>query len=87
MDIVKFLTAVEALCAGEFPEAGHRTVELATGHGTRAVDALIRAQRRAVKIRVLMDNTNLVDIPNPGFRRLRATFRKVNKTLPMKRRS
>ncbi len=52
-----------------------------------AVDALIRAQRRGVKIRVLMDNTNLVDIPNPGFRRLRATFRKYNKTVPMKRRS
>ena len=31
-----------------------------------AVDALLRAQARGVKIRVLMDNTNLVDIPNPG---------------------
>ena len=31
-----------------------------------AVDALLRAQARGVKVRVLMDNTNLVDIPNPG---------------------
>jgi phosphatidylserine/phosphatidylglycerophosphate/cardiolipin synthase-like enzyme len=52
-----------------------------------AVDALVRAQARGVKIRVLMDNTNLVDIPNPGFRRLRATFHKYNQKLPMNRRS
>ncbi|MBX7553067.1 hypothetical protein [Streptomyces sp. NPDC004232] len=47
MDIVKFLTAVEALCAGEFPEAGHRTVELATSHRTRADDAQIRERTAA----------------------------------------
>ncbi|OIJ93682.1 hypothetical protein BIV25_23410 [Streptomyces sp. MUSC 14] len=42
MDIAKCLSAVESLCTGEFPEAGHRTVELATSHGTRADDALNR---------------------------------------------
>ena len=39
-----------------------------------AVDALLRAQARGVKVRVLMDNTNLVDIPNPGFKRLKASL-------------
>ena len=43
-----------------------------------AVDALLRAQARGVKVRVLMDNTNLVDIPNPGFKRLKASFKRVN---------
>ncbi len=52
-----------------------------------AVDALLRAQARGVKLRVLMDNTNLVDIPNPGFKRLRAGFKRANQKLPMKRRS
>ena len=41
-----------------------------------AVDALLRAQARGVKVRVLMDNTNLVDIPNPGFERLKASFKR-----------
>jgi hypothetical protein len=52
-----------------------------------AVDALIRAQQRGVKIRVLMDNTNLVDIPNPGFRRLKATLKRGNQGLPQRKRS
>jgi phosphatidylserine/phosphatidylglycerophosphate/cardiolipin synthase-like enzyme len=52
-----------------------------------AVDALLRAQRRGVKIRVLMDNTNLVDIPNPGFRRLKASFKRYNQQLGPKKRS
>jgi hypothetical protein len=43
-----------------------------------AVDALLRAQERGVKVRVLMDNTNLVDIPNPGFKRLRASLKRGN---------
>jgi phosphatidylserine/phosphatidylglycerophosphate/cardiolipin synthase-like enzyme len=43
-----------------------------------AVDALLRAQARGVKVRVLMDNTNLVDIPNPGFERLKASFKRAN---------
>ena len=52
-----------------------------------AVDALIRAQLRGVKIRVLMDNTNLVDVPNPGFKRLKATFKRNNQKIPQQRRS
>jgi hypothetical protein len=52
-----------------------------------AVDALIRAQLRGVKVRVLMDNTNLVDIPNPGFVRLKATLKRNNQKLPQRRRS
>jgi phosphatidylserine/phosphatidylglycerophosphate/cardiolipin synthase-like enzyme len=52
-----------------------------------AVDAMLRAQKRGVKLRVLMANTNLVDIPNPGFVRLRAGFKRNNQTLPMRRRS
>lgn len=52
-----------------------------------AVDALIAAQRRGVKLRVLMDNTNLVDIPNPGFRRLKATFKRYNQNLGPRKRS
>ena len=43
-----------------------------------AVDALLRAQARGVRVRVLMDNTNLVDVPNPGFKRLRASFKRAN---------
>ena len=52
-----------------------------------AVDSLLRAQARGVKIRVLMDNTNLVDIPNPGFRRLKAGFKRANQDIKMQRRS
>ena len=53
-----------------------------------AVDALLRAQARGVKVRVLMDNTNLVDIPNPGFQRLKAGFRRANQDdIKMSRRS
>ncbi len=52
-----------------------------------AVDALLRAQARGVKVRVLMDNTNLVDIPNPGFGRLKHSLKRGNQSLPQKRRS
>jgi hypothetical protein len=34
-----------------------------------------------------MDNTNLVDIPNPGFVRLKATLKRNNQKLPQRRRS
>ncbi|HET9997843.1 MAG TPA: phospholipase D-like domain-containing protein [Nocardioides sp.] len=49
-----------------------------------AVDALLRAQARGVKVRVLMDNTNLVDIPNPGFKRLKAGFKHANQRMEIK---
>jgi PLD-like domain len=52
-----------------------------------AVDALLRAQARGVKIRVLMDNTNLVDIPNPGFKRLKAGLKRGNQDRKQTRRS
>jgi phosphatidylserine/phosphatidylglycerophosphate/cardiolipin synthase-like enzyme len=52
-----------------------------------AVDALLDAQRRGVKVRVLMANTNLVDVPNPGFKRLRAGLKRGNQTVPSSRRS
>jgi phosphatidylserine/phosphatidylglycerophosphate/cardiolipin synthase-like enzyme len=52
-----------------------------------AVDALLRAQARGVKVRVLMDNTNLVDIPNPGFVRLKNSLKRGNLDLPQQRRS
>jgi phosphatidylserine/phosphatidylglycerophosphate/cardiolipin synthase-like enzyme len=52
-----------------------------------AVTALLRAQARGVKVRVLMDNTNLVDIPNPGFKRLKAGFKHGNQGRKMSRRS
>ncbi len=35
-------------------------------------DALLRAQRRGVRVRLLMDNVNNVEIENGAFRRLRA---------------
>lgn len=35
-----------------------------------AVNALLAAQRRGVKIRVLIDRSNLTEIPNPSFGRL-----------------
>ncbi|MEO6511811.1 MAG: phospholipase D-like domain-containing protein, partial [Nocardioides sp.] len=52
-----------------------------------AVDALLQAQARGVKVRVLMDNTNLVDIPNPGFVRLKNSLKRGNQALPQQKRS
>ncbi len=52
-----------------------------------AVDALLRAQERGVKVRVLMDNTNLVDIPNPGFKRLKAGLKRGNQDRKQSRHS
>src|SRR4051794_29839195 len=52
-----------------------------------AVDALLAAQERGVKVRVLMDNTNLVDIPNPGFKRLKAGLKRGNQDRKQSRRS
>lgn len=52
-----------------------------------AVDALLAAQRRGVKIRVLMDDSNLTEIDNPYFRRLRRGFLAENKNHAPDRRS
>lgn len=46
-----------------------------------SVDSLLAAQRRGVTLRVLMDDSNLTEIPNPFFRRLRAGFTAQNKKL------
>lgn len=53
-----------------------------------AVDALLEAQRRGVKIYVLMDATNQSrEVPNPYFARLQAGFNRYNKVVPSTRRS
>ena len=51
-------------------------------------DALLRAQRRGVRVRLLMDDSNSSKfVPNPPFRRLRAGLRNGNKSFPATRRS
>ncbi len=45
-----------------------------------ATNALLRAQQRGVRVRVLIDNTNLVDVPNPSYRRLVGGLRAGNKS-------
>ena len=52
-----------------------------------AVDALLARQDRGVKVRVLMDQTTLVDIPNPGFERLKAGLKRGNQGGKQSRRS
>ncbi|GHE02660.1 hypothetical protein [Streptomyces alanosinicus] len=58
MDIAKYLTVIDALCAGEFPAddgrsapdgtaAGDRTVALETSRGTSAGDASVRERALA----------------------------------------
>lgn len=51
------------------------------------VDALIGAQRRGVTVRVLMDDSNRTEIPNPSFRRLQSTLQKNNARWPQHRHS
>ena len=54
----------------------------------RAVDALLDAQRRGVKIRLLMDSANRsASKPNPAFSRLKAGLRNGNKGRRAKNRS
>ncbi|HWJ07971.1 MAG TPA: phospholipase D-like domain-containing protein, partial [Nocardioides sp.] len=44
-----------------------------------AVDALIAAQHRGVRVLVIMDATNVsAEVPNPGFKRLRASLASFN---------
>lgn len=45
----------------------------------RSVDALIAAQRRGVRVRVLMDRSNRTELPNPSFNRLVSSLAKYNK--------
>jgi hypothetical protein len=46
-----------------------------TSQGT---DALLRAQGRGVRVRLLMDNANRVEVDNPPYRRLRAGLHRGN---------
>ena len=45
---------------------------------SEGADALLRAQRRGVRVRLLMDIRNRTDIDNPPFRRLKAGLRRGN---------
>jgi hypothetical protein len=49
--------------------------------------ALLRAQGRGVRVRLLMDIRNKTEIDNPPYRQLRAGLRKGNKGKPRARRS
>ncbi len=50
-------------------------------------DALLRAQRRGVRVRLLMDDQNVRKVDNPPYRALRAGLRRNNSDFPAKRRS
>ncbi|MFC6287527.1 phospholipase D-like domain-containing protein [Nocardioides sp. GCM10027113] len=50
-------------------------------------DALLRAQKRGVRVRLLMDDGNTVNVDNPPFRKLRNGLRKGNDGRPKDRRS
>jgi phosphatidylserine/phosphatidylglycerophosphate/cardiolipin synthase-like enzyme len=50
-------------------------------------DALLRAQKRGVRVRLLMDASNNIEIPNQPYRRLRAGLHHGNKGLKPARRS
>lgn len=60
------------------------TWNLATEEGTTA---LLRAQARGVRVKLIMDRQNNKEIPNPSFRRLRSGLVKGNADWPAKRRS
>jgi len=50
-------------------------------------DALLRAQKRGVRVRLLMDASNNLEIPNQPYRRLRAGLHRGNHGLKPARRS
>lgn len=50
-------------------------------------NALVRAQRRGVRVRLLMDNKNNTQFDNYPFRRLRASLHRGNRQFPARRRS
>jgi phosphatidylserine/phosphatidylglycerophosphate/cardiolipin synthase-like enzyme len=52
-----------------------------------AVTAMLNAQRRGVKISLLMDDINRTEIPNPHFARLKNGLRAGNKGRPKARKS
>jgi hypothetical protein len=50
-------------------------------------DALLRAQKRGVMVRLLMDDTNNIEIPNQPYRRLKAGLHHGNKRVAKHRHS
>ncbi|WP_167305838.1 phospholipase D-like domain-containing protein [Nocardioides euryhalodurans] len=54
---------------------------------TAAVDAMLRAQRRNVRVQLLMARTNAVRIENESFRRLQRGLKRGNRGRPADRRS
>lgn len=54
---------------------------------TAAVDALLRAQRRNVQVKLLMARANATKIPNPSFERLQKGLKRGNRGRPADRRS
>ena len=50
----------------------------------QGTDALLRAARRGVRVRLIMDDRNVTQIDNPPFRRLRSGLRTYNKHHPKK---
>jgi phosphatidylserine/phosphatidylglycerophosphate/cardiolipin synthase-like enzyme len=55
-----------------------------TSEGT---DALLRAQRRGIRVRLIMDDRNVTQIDNPPFQRLRRGLRTWNENHPKQRNS
>ncbi len=60
------------------------TWNFATSEGA---DALLRAQKRGVRVKMIMDRQNNKEVPNEPFRRLRAGLSQGNDKWPAKRRS
>ena len=54
---------------------------------SEGADALLRAQRRGVRVRLVMDDRNVKEIDNPPFRRLRSSLHRWNKSHPRQRNS
>ncbi len=69
------------------PRGGYIRVMSWNVYSRSAVKALLAAQRRGVKIRVLMDDTNRTKIPNPSWRMLVRGLRAGNKGRPAHKRS
>jgi len=70
--------------SGRGSEIQMLTWNFLTADGT---DALLAAQRRGVRVRLLMDASNNREIPNGPFRRLRAELREGSERAPRGRKS
>lgn len=78
----KIMRSIDATPQGQ--EIKIFTWNFLTSEGT---DALLRAQRRGVRVRLLMDKRNNTEVPNGPYRRLRAGLMRVNEERPNGRRS